>query len=226
MPSKICPVDHVVRNQRGALSLAWQEWLSCKGKWMNDLRLWACIIFRTTNIKILRCDLAENVKKLLHQKASCTCSLSIFPHSTNQIIDLWLISHMSLPLMLSFLKLPYFREKVSEILWDISSHDSSRKKCDVEIRDKANGRLWDVDQPVLGIGVHHTTLVIIYSYHSHLYEFKVDRLSRDNIIIIIIIIIIIGSRIDHRWGWSTEGKMDSSDVPFPRVQVQISISFE
>ena len=25
-------VDHVVQNRRSALSLAWHEWLSCKGK--------------------------------------------------------------------------------------------------------------------------------------------------------------------------------------------------
>ena len=29
---RLCHVDHVVQNRRSALSLAWYEWISCKGK--------------------------------------------------------------------------------------------------------------------------------------------------------------------------------------------------
>ena len=39
-------------------------------------------------MKISRRRLADHIKTL-HQKACCTCSTIVFPHSTNQIIDLW-----------------------------------------------------------------------------------------------------------------------------------------
>mgnify|MGYP007094317685 CR=1 FL=1 len=82
-------VDHVVQNKRSALSLAWYEWFSCKDKeWIEDLLLRAPVVFRTSNMKILRRRLAEYVKTL-HQKACRTCSTIIFFHSTIEIIDLW-----------------------------------------------------------------------------------------------------------------------------------------
>ena len=81
-------VDHVVRNRRTALSLAWYEWFSFKGK---EWKIYCCelrVVVRTSNMKISRCRLADYVKTL-HQKACRTCSMIIFLHSTNQIIDLW-----------------------------------------------------------------------------------------------------------------------------------------
>ena len=55
---------------------------------MKDLPLRARVVVRTLNMKISRRRLADFVKTL-HQKACRTCSTIIFPHSTNQIIDLW-----------------------------------------------------------------------------------------------------------------------------------------
>ena len=69
-------VDHVVKNRRSALSLAWHEWLRAR------------VVLRTSNMKISRRRLADCVKTL-HQKACRTCSTIIFLYSTNQIIDLW-----------------------------------------------------------------------------------------------------------------------------------------
>ena len=81
-------VGHVAQNRRSALSLAWHKWFSCKGK---ERKIYCCglalssephirkfhvVVWQTTSIK-------------LHQKAYRTCSTIIFPHSTNQIIDLW-----------------------------------------------------------------------------------------------------------------------------------------
>ena len=80
-------VGHVVQNKRSALSLAWHEWFSCKGNWrMKDLRLWARVVVRTSNMKISRRRLPDYVKTL-HPKACRTCCTNIFLHSTNQIID-------------------------------------------------------------------------------------------------------------------------------------------
>ena len=47
--------------------------------------LWARVVVRTSNMKVSPCRLADYVKRL-RQKA---CSTIIFPHLTNQIIDLW-----------------------------------------------------------------------------------------------------------------------------------------
>ena len=55
---------------------------------MKDLLLRACVVVRTSNMKISRRRLADYVQTL-HQKACRTCSTIIFLHSTNQIIDLW-----------------------------------------------------------------------------------------------------------------------------------------
>ena len=76
-------VHHVVRNRRTALSLAWYEWFSCKGK---SERFTAAS--SSCRQKISRRRLADYVKTL-HQKACRTCSTIIFLHSINQIIDLW-----------------------------------------------------------------------------------------------------------------------------------------
>ena len=55
---------------------------------MKNLWLWACVVVRTSNMKISRRLLADYVKTL-HEKACRTCSTIIFLHSTNQILDLW-----------------------------------------------------------------------------------------------------------------------------------------
>ena len=55
---------------------------------MRDLLQRASVVVKTSNIKISRRRLADYVK-ILHQKACRTCSMIIFLHSTNQIIDLW-----------------------------------------------------------------------------------------------------------------------------------------
>ena len=52
---------------------------------MKDLLLRARVVVRTSNVKISRRRLADNVKTL-HQKACHTCSTIIFLHSTNQIL--------------------------------------------------------------------------------------------------------------------------------------------
>ena len=79
----------------------------------KNLPLRACVVVRTSSMKISRRHLADNVKKL-HKKrvphmrtiiffhstnqiiglcccscCCCTCCTIMFPHSTNQIIDLW-----------------------------------------------------------------------------------------------------------------------------------------
>ena len=55
---------------------------------MKNFLLRARVVVRTSNTKISRRRLADYVK-ILHQKVCCMCSTIIFPHSTNQIIDLW-----------------------------------------------------------------------------------------------------------------------------------------
>ena len=79
-------VGHVVQNSRSTLSLAWDECFS----WID--KEWELALFRAlssvSNMKISSCRLADYVKTL-HQKTCRTRSTIIFPHSTNQIIDLW-----------------------------------------------------------------------------------------------------------------------------------------
>ena len=55
---------------------------------MKDLLLWALVAVGNSNMNIPRRRLADYVKKL-HQKTCSTCNTIIFPHSSNQIIDLW-----------------------------------------------------------------------------------------------------------------------------------------
>ena len=54
---------------------------------MKDLLLQCRVVVRTSDMKISPRRLADYVKTF-HQKACRTCSSIIFPHSTNQIIDL------------------------------------------------------------------------------------------------------------------------------------------
>ena len=54
----------------------------------KDLLLRARVVVRTSKIKISRSCLADYVKRL-RQKACGSCNTTFFPHSTNQIIDLW-----------------------------------------------------------------------------------------------------------------------------------------
>ena len=62
--------------------------VKAKSERVRDLLLRARIVVRTSNMKISRRHLADYVKTLL-QKACHTCCMITFPHSTNQIIDLW-----------------------------------------------------------------------------------------------------------------------------------------
>ena len=55
---------------------------------MKDLLLQARIVVRTSNMKISRRHLVDYVKKL-RQRVCRKCSKIIFPHPTNQIVDLW-----------------------------------------------------------------------------------------------------------------------------------------
>ena len=55
---------------------------------MKDLPLKAGVVVKTSNMKISRRRLVDYVKSS-YQKACRTCSTIIFPHSTNQINDLW-----------------------------------------------------------------------------------------------------------------------------------------
>ena len=83
-------VGHHVQKRRSALSLAWHEWFSCKGK---ERKIYCCELALSSKLQILkyfdsRRRLADYVKTL-HQISCRTCSTIIFLHSTNQIIDLW-----------------------------------------------------------------------------------------------------------------------------------------
>ena len=60
-----------------------------EAKTKKDLLLRARVVVRTSNMKISRRCLADYVKKLHQNKACRTCRKTIFPHSTNQIMDLW-----------------------------------------------------------------------------------------------------------------------------------------
>ena len=78
-------VGHVVQNRWSVLSLAWHEWFSWKGR---EWKIY-CSHRRQSlkSMNISRRLLADYVNKL-HQKACRTCSTIIFPHLTNQVIDL------------------------------------------------------------------------------------------------------------------------------------------
>ena len=53
----------------------------------RDLLLRVRVVARTWSMKLSLCRLTDYVRRM-HQKACCTCSTIIFPHSTNHIIDL------------------------------------------------------------------------------------------------------------------------------------------
>ena len=55
---------------------------------MKDLLLWARVVVRTSNMKISRRYLAESIKKNAPKRVSHVQNF-IFPHPTNQIIELW-----------------------------------------------------------------------------------------------------------------------------------------
>ena len=70
-------VDHVVHNRRSALSLAWHEWFSCKGK---ERKINCCelpLSSESQNMKISRRRLPDYVKTL-NQKACRMCGTIIF----------------------------------------------------------------------------------------------------------------------------------------------------
>ena len=57
-------------------------------KGMKDLQLYAQVVFHNQNLVTLRCCFEEDVTELF--QSSCrTCSTLIWPHSTNQILNLW-----------------------------------------------------------------------------------------------------------------------------------------
>ena len=66
---------------------------------MKDLLLRARVVVGTSNMKTPRRHLADYAKNV-HQKACGTCSMVIFPHSTNQIIVFSQASSQPLPLSL------------------------------------------------------------------------------------------------------------------------------
>ena len=86
--TRLFQVDHVVQTRRNVPSLPWHEWFSCKAK--NERFSAAGSRCRqslkyenfTSSFSRLRQIIAP--KSVLH-----ACNTIIFPHSTNQITDLW-----------------------------------------------------------------------------------------------------------------------------------------
>ena len=77
-------VGHVVQNLRIALSLAWHEWFSCKGK---EEKIYCCeLALSSENSR----PCLAGYNKTLHQlKSVLHVQHHYFSPSTNQIIDLW-----------------------------------------------------------------------------------------------------------------------------------------
>jgi len=75
-------VDHVVQNRRTALSVAWYQWFSRKGK---EWKIYCCELAFSCRWKFHVVVLRQNIapKSMPHVQPI------IFLHSTNQIIDLW-----------------------------------------------------------------------------------------------------------------------------------------
>ena len=69
-------VDHVVQNTRIALSLAWYERFSCKGR-VKDLLLRARVVVRTSNTKISSC-LWQTTSKHCTKKRAARAALLFF----------------------------------------------------------------------------------------------------------------------------------------------------
>ena len=82
---------------------------------MKDLRLRACVDVRSSNMKIPQRRLADYVK-FFYQKACCTCSTIIFPHS--------LICCCCRRHFLNFLMLYNAYDFVPKIVLSISALDS------------------------------------------------------------------------------------------------------
>ena len=76
-------VGHVSQNRPNAVSLAWHEWFSCQGR---EWKIYGCGFALSPELSL--CRLTDYVRRM-HQKACCTYSTIIFPHSTNHVIDLW-----------------------------------------------------------------------------------------------------------------------------------------
>ena len=78
-------VGHGQQTRQKALSLAWHEWVSCKGK---EWKIYCC------GLRLCRQNLKNKnftssfgrLRQKLLEKACRTCSTTIFLHSTNQII--------------------------------------------------------------------------------------------------------------------------------------------
>ena len=79
-------VDHVVQNRQTALSPAWYEWFSCKGK---EWKIYCCELVLSSEPQIWKFQVVVWQTTSKYKKACRTCSTIIFLHSTNQIIDLW-----------------------------------------------------------------------------------------------------------------------------------------
>ena len=65
---RLFQVCYVVQTKRSVLSLAWDEWFSCKGRERKDFLLRARVVVRTSRLKISRRRLAD-YEELLYQKA-------------------------------------------------------------------------------------------------------------------------------------------------------------
>ena len=82
-------VDHVVQNTRIALSLAWYERFSCKGK---EWKIYCCELALSSEPQIRKFHVVVSQTTSNHctKKRACrTYSTIIFLDSTNQINDLW-----------------------------------------------------------------------------------------------------------------------------------------
>ena len=99
-----------------------------------------------------KCQKSIAPKGILHMQHEYFSSFNQSNH--------WFVGYMSLTLMSSFLNLPYFK-----ILWDISSrHQQKIRWC--WNGGQSKWKTLRCRQTVWGIGVHHTTLVILFLFSS------------------------------------------------------------
>ena len=78
-------VDQVVQNRRTALSLAWHEWFSCKGKELKILLLRAHVVVKTSHMKISRRSL-ETSKQCTKKRAARAARLFFFIQPIKSLI--------------------------------------------------------------------------------------------------------------------------------------------
>ena len=58
-------------------------------EWFAMILCWSCVKNRRSVLSLDWCEWFYCKRQKLHQRACRTCSTILFPHSTNQIIDLW-----------------------------------------------------------------------------------------------------------------------------------------